>query len=94
MIPLTTEAEVRRLYFAEHWKKGTIVEQLDVHVDVVDRVIGHLGPAPLWVFVMGHARRIVDLVPRTRKQLRHPRPRSTNAPPGSIPNGAFSEALF
>ena len=23
-----TEAEIRRLYFGEHWKKGTIVAQL------------------------------------------------------------------
>src|SRR5436190_2321332 len=46
MINLSTEAEIRRLYFAEHWKKGTIEAQLKVHADVVDRVIGHLGPAP------------------------------------------------
>ena len=35
-----TEIEIRRLYFAEHWKRGTIVAQLGVHSDVVDRVIG------------------------------------------------------
>jgi transposase len=46
MINLSTEAQIRRLYFAEHWKKGTIATQLDVHPDVVERVIGHLGPAP------------------------------------------------
>jgi transposase len=39
-------AEIRRLFFAEHWKRGTIVAQLGVHPDVVDRVIGHLGPQP------------------------------------------------
>ena len=39
-----TEAEIRRLFFAEHWKRGTIVAQLGVHPDVVERVIGHLGP--------------------------------------------------
>jgi len=38
------EAEVRRLFFAEHWKRGTIAAQLGVHPDVVERVIGHLGP--------------------------------------------------
>jgi transposase len=41
-----TEIEIRRLYFAEHWKRGTIAAQLGVHSDVVDRVIGPLGPAP------------------------------------------------
>jgi transposase len=41
-----TEHEIRRLFFAEHWKRGTIAAQLAVHSDVVDRVIGHLGPQP------------------------------------------------
>ena len=36
------EAEVRRLYFAEHWKVGTIASQLGVHRDVVRRVLGLL----------------------------------------------------
>jgi transposase len=40
------EVEIRRLFFAEHWKRGTIASQLGVHSDVVDRVIGHLGPQP------------------------------------------------
>ena len=40
------EIEIRRLYFAEHWKRGTIAEQLHVHDDVVRRVIGPLGPDP------------------------------------------------
>jgi len=34
------EAEVRRLYFAEHWKIGTIVTQMGLHHDVVERVLG------------------------------------------------------
>jgi transposase len=38
------EAEIRRLFFAEHWKRGTIAAQLGVHPDVVARVIGPLGP--------------------------------------------------
>jgi len=37
------EAEIRRLFFAEHWKRGTIASQLGVHPDVVTRVIGPLG---------------------------------------------------
>ena len=42
----TTEAEIRRLFFAEHWKKGTIAQQLGVHRDVIERVVGALGPEP------------------------------------------------
>lgn len=34
------EAEIRRLYFAEHWRVGTIATQKSVHADVVKRVIG------------------------------------------------------
>jgi transposase len=41
-----TEAEIRRLFFGEHWKKGTIVAQLGVHEDVVARVLGPHGPEP------------------------------------------------
>ncbi len=37
-------AEIRRLYFAEHWKRGTIAAQLGVHFDVVVRVLGSFGP--------------------------------------------------
>ncbi|MCP5042204.1 MAG: transposase, partial [bacterium] len=41
-----TEAAIRRLYFGEHWKQGTIATQLGVHADVVKRVIGRLGNKP------------------------------------------------
>lgn len=34
------EAEMVRLYFAEHWKVGTIAAQLGVHPDHVRRVVG------------------------------------------------------
>lgn len=40
------QAEVRRLFFAEHWKVGTIATQLGIHHDAVQRAIGPLGPAP------------------------------------------------
>lgn len=46
MIDRDQAAEIRRLYFAEHWKKGTIAAHLGVHPDVVERVIGPLGPEP------------------------------------------------
>ena len=32
-------ARIRRLFFAEHWKVGTISEALDVHADTVKRAI-------------------------------------------------------
>ena len=38
------EAEIARLYYAEHWKVGTIVAQFGTHPDVVRRVLG-IGPA-------------------------------------------------
>jgi transposase len=38
------EAEIRRLFFAEHWPVGTISRQLGVHEDVVKRVAGLLSP--------------------------------------------------
>lgn len=41
-----TEAEIRRLFFAEHWKRGTIAAQLHVHPDVVVRALGSFGPKP------------------------------------------------
>lgn len=45
-VPIETQAEIRRLYFAEHWKRGTIAAQLGVHPDVVMRVLGSFGPKP------------------------------------------------
>lgn len=40
----TVAAEIRRLYHAEHWKRGTIAAQLGVHFDTVVRVLGSFGP--------------------------------------------------
>jgi len=34
------EAEIARLHYAEHWPVGTIATQLEVHPDVVRRVLG------------------------------------------------------
>ena len=34
------DAEMVRLYYAEHWRVGTIATQLGVHPDVVRRVLG------------------------------------------------------
>lgn len=38
------EVEIRRLYYAEHWKIGTVAAQLGVHHEVVRRVLGLLEP--------------------------------------------------
>lgn len=40
MISAEQEAHIRRLFFAEHWKIGTIAAELGVHHDVVRRVVG------------------------------------------------------
>jgi transposase len=40
----TVAAEIRRLYHAEHWPRGTIAAQLGVHFDTVVRVLGSFGP--------------------------------------------------
>lgn len=46
MIPREVAATIRRLYYGEHWKVGTIATQLGVHEDVVNRVLGPRGPEP------------------------------------------------
>ena len=38
-IDIAKEHEIRRLYDAEKWKRGTIASELGVHPDVVDRVL-------------------------------------------------------
>jgi transposase len=43
-VDLKVEAEIRRLYFAEHWKRGTIASELGIHFDTVVRVLGSFGP--------------------------------------------------
>jgi transposase len=47
MIEREKAAEIRRLFFAEHFKAGTICAQLNVHRDVVDRVLGPMGRVPV-----------------------------------------------
>jgi transposase len=45
-VSIETEAEIRRLFFTEHWKRGTIATELGVHPDVVKRVTGNVGMKP------------------------------------------------
>ncbi len=40
MISAEQSAEIRRLFYAEHWKVGTIAEALALHRDAVKRAIG------------------------------------------------------
>ena len=40
------EAEIGRLFHVEHWRVGTIAEQLGIHRDVVRRVLGILPAEP------------------------------------------------
>ncbi len=39
MIPEEPRARIRRLYFAEHWKIGTIAAELGLHHDTVELAI-------------------------------------------------------
>ena len=42
MISMELTAEIRRLYYAEHWKVGTIAYELSLHHTTVRRAIGLL----------------------------------------------------
>jgi transposase len=50
MLAAEVVAEIRRLYYAEHWRIGTIASQLGVHAEAVRRVLhrqpGALAPRP------------------------------------------------
>jgi len=39
MIPAAQVVEIRRLFFAEHWRVGTIATQLGLHADTVRRAL-------------------------------------------------------
>lgn len=63
MIPSTIEAEIIRLYHAEHWKVGTISRQLGLHHGTIERILyqeGLIRPSskrqtiiePYWDFVL------------------------------------------
>jgi transposase len=45
MITREQAAEIRRLYFGERWKIGTIADQLGVHHQTVSRAVGELNRA-------------------------------------------------
>src|SRR5258706_6034951 len=39
MIPIDLRSKIRRMYYAEHWKIGTVATQLGVHHDTVRRAL-------------------------------------------------------
>jgi transposase len=66
--------EIRRLFFAEHWKVGTIASALDVHPDTVRRAVATdrfnppqpLRAAPLTDPYVEFIRQTLDTYPRLR----------------------------
>jgi len=76
MIPAALRAEIRRLFYAEHWKIGTVAAALGVHPDTVRRAIeverfraGSAHP---------RATKLDPFLPFVRETLeRYPRLRST-----------------
>jgi len=75
-IDIATENEIRRLHDVEKWKPGTIVAQLGVHADVVERVLDPGAERPL---VLAPRPSLVDpyeaFIDETLKA--HPRLRAT-----------------
>ena len=76
MLDAETSAEIRRLYYAEHWKVGTIVAHLGVHPDAVHRALGNPGSHGA---SRGARKKITDpFIPFIRETLaRYPRLRAT-----------------
>lgn len=75
MLDAETIAEIRRLYYAEHWKIGTITQQLGVHRDAVIRALERAGMTQR----RAQRRRQIDpFLPFIRETLeRYPTLRST-----------------
>ncbi len=47
MITEAQRAEIRRLFYAEHWRVGTIARELSLHPDTVaarNELVGSIGP--------------------------------------------------
>ena len=76
MLAAETVAEIRRLYYAEHWRVGTIASQLAVHPDAVRRTLHRdtaVKPSP-----SPRPRRIDPFLPWLSETLeRYPRLSST-----------------
>ena len=73
MIQPETHVEIRRYFYAEHWKIGTIARQLGIHPDAVRHAIEsdrfHRGPVlgpSITDPYMDFVRQILDQHPRLR----------------------------
>jgi transposase len=76
MLAAETIAEIRRLYYGEHWRIGTIAAQLGIHADAVRRALhGEPGARP----PRARRRRLIDpFLPWLVETLqRYPRVRAT-----------------
>ena len=74
MLDAATVAEIRRLYFAEHWRVGTISAQLGVHPDAIRRALKREPALPR----PPRPRRIDPFLPWLSETLkRYPRLRAT-----------------
>ena len=68
MTDATREAEIRRLFYREHWKIGTIAAQLGVHHDTVVRALNRpaapVAPAPRAWGVDAYLPAVADILQR------------------------------
>ena len=46
MLNWDTQVYIRHLFYAEHWKIGTIAQQLSIHPDAVRRAVQTESQAP------------------------------------------------
>jgi len=75
MISPELRARIRRLFFAEHWKVGTIATELGVHHETVEHAVGLPGNAGMLQFRATVLDPYKDFIVRTLEQ--HPRLRAT-----------------
>jgi len=75
MISRELRARIRRLFYAEHWKVGTIAAELRVHHDTVERALGLLGRTGTPQLRPMGLDPYKDFIVRTLEQ--HPRLRAT-----------------
>src|SRR5260370_40054194 len=75
MISAAQRAQIRRLFYAEHWKIGTIVAELGMHPDTVRAALDierlKRGPVPRDALIDPY----LDFIRQTLEQ--HPRLRAT-----------------
>lgn len=78
MIDVEVVARIRHLYYAEHWRVGTIAQELGLHHETVQRALSEGGQAPagprpsLFDPYVGYAREVLERHPRlTATRLWH-----------------------